>query len=187
MAFTARTAFRSFLVLALAALTVLLAGCNRTDNAAAPSFRGLDLTGAPYGRGFRLTDPEGRERTLGDYKGKAVLMYFGFTQCPDVCPTALIRAAEVKKLLGADGEKLQVIFITIDPERDTPEVIKAYTAAFDPSFIGLYGDAKAHARDGRRVQGVLQGRADRQLLHHGPLGALLRFRPPGPTAAGHAP
>lgn len=142
MAFTARTAFRSFLVLALAALTVLLAGCNRTDNAAAPSFRGLDLTGAPYGRDFRLTDPEGRERTLGDYKGKAVLMYFGFTQCPDVCPTALIRAAEVKKLLGADGEKLQVIFITIDPERDTPEVIKAYTAAFDPSFIGLYGDAK---------------------------------------------
>jgi protein SCO1/2 len=142
MAFTARTAFRSFLVFALAALTVFLAGCNRAEDAAAPSFRGLDLTGAPYGRDFHLTDPEGRARSLADYKGKAVLMYFGFTQCPDVCPTALIRAAEVKKLLGADGEKLQVIFITIDPARDTPEVIKAYTAAFDPSFIGLYGDAK---------------------------------------------
>lgn len=142
MAFTARTPFRSFLVFALAALTVFLAGCDRTGNATAPSFRGLDLTGAPYGRDFRLTDPEGRERTLADYKGPAVLMYFGFVQCPDVCPTALIRAAKVKQLLGADGDKLQVIFVTIDPERDTPEVIKAYTAAFDPSFIGLYGDAK---------------------------------------------
>jgi protein SCO1/2 len=119
-----------------------IAGCNRAGDAAAPGFRGIDLTGAPYGRNFRLTDADGRERTLGDYKDKAVLMYFGFVQCPDVCPTALIRAAKVKQMLGADGDKLQVIFITVDPERDTPEVIKAYTAAFDPSFIGLYGDAK---------------------------------------------
>ena len=143
MAFTARTVVpvRS-LSSSLAALAVFLAGCNRAGDAAAPGFRGIDLTGAPYGRDFRLTDADGRERTLADYKGKAVLMYFGFVQCPDVCPTALIRAAKVKQLLGADGEKLQVIFITVDPERDTPEVIKAYTAAFDPSFIGLYGDAK---------------------------------------------
>ena len=142
MAFTARTAFRWLLVFIVAALAVFIAGCNRAGDAAAPGFRGIDLTGAPYGRNFRLTDADGRERTLGDYKDKAVLMYFGFVQCPDVCPTALIRAAKVKQLLGADGDKLQVIFITIDPERDTPEVIKAYTAAFDPSFIGLYGDAK---------------------------------------------
>ena len=142
MAFTARTAFRWLLVFIVAALAVFIAGCNRAGDAAAPGFRGIDLTGAPYGRNFRLTDADGRERTLADYKGKAVLMYYGFVQCPDVCPTALIRAAKVKQLLGADGDKLQVIFITIDPERDTPEVIKAYTAAFDPSFIGLYGDAK---------------------------------------------
>lgn len=142
MAFTARTAFRWLLGFIVAALAVWMAGCNRAGDAAAPGFRGIDLTGAPYGRGFRLTDAEGRERTLADYKGKAVLLYFGFTQCPDVCPTALIRAAEVRKLLGAEGDKLQVIFITVDPARDTPEVIKAYTAAFDPSFIGLYGDAK---------------------------------------------
>ncbi|MBK7990445.1 MAG: SCO family protein [Comamonadaceae bacterium] len=142
MAFTVRTAFRWLLVFIVAALAVFIAGCNRAGDAAAPGFRGIDLTGAPYGRNFRLTDADGRERTLADYKGKAVLMYFGFVQCPDVCPTALIRAAKVKQLLGADGDKLQVIFITIDPERDTPEVIKAYTAAFDPSFIGLYGDAK---------------------------------------------
>ena len=142
MAFTVRTAFRWLLVFIVAALAVFIAGCNRAGDAAAPGFRGIDLTGAPYGRNFRLTDADGRERTLADYQGKAVLMYFGFVQCPDVCPTALIRAAKVKQLLGADGDKLQVIFITIDPERDTPEVIKAYTAAFDPSFIGLYGDAK---------------------------------------------
>ena len=142
MAFTVRTAFRWLLVFIVAALAVFIAGCNRAGDAAAPGFRGIDLTGAPYGRNFRLTDADGRERTLADYKAKAVLMYFGFVQCPDVCPTALIRAAKVKQLLGADGDKLQVIFITVDPERDTPEVIKAYTAAFDPSFIGLYGDAK---------------------------------------------
>ena len=142
MAFTVRTAFRWLLVFIVAALAVFIAGCNRAGDAAAPGFRGIDLTGAPYGRNFRLTDADGRERTLGDYKDKAVLMYFGFVQCPDVCPTALIRAAKVKQMLGADGDKLQVIFITVDPERDTPEVIKAYTAAFDPSFSGLYGDAK---------------------------------------------
>ena len=142
MAFTARTAFRWLLGFIVAALAVWMAGCNRAGDAAAPGFRGIDLTGAPYGRDFRLTDAGGRERTLADYKGKAVLLYFGFTQCPDVCPTALIRAAEVRKLLGAEGDKLLVIFITVDPARDTPEVIKAYTAAFDPSFIGLYGDAK---------------------------------------------
>lgn len=142
MAFTARTAFRWLLVFIVAALAVLLGGCNRAGDAAAPGFRGIDLTGAAYGRDFRLTDADGRARSLADYKGKAVLMYFGFVQCPDVCPTALIRAAKVKQLLGAEGDKLQVIFITVDPERDTPEVIKAYTAAFDPSFIGLYGDAK---------------------------------------------
>jgi len=142
MAFTARTAFRWLLVFIVAALAVLLGGCNRAGDAAAPGFRGIDLTGAAYGRDFRLTDADGRARSLADYKGKAVLLYFGFTQCPDVCPTALIRAADVRKLLGAEGDRLQVIFITVDPARDTPEVIKAYTAAFDPSFIGLHGDAK---------------------------------------------
>lgn len=142
MAFFARSGVRTVGFLVLVALALALGACQRNDEATAPSFRGIDLTGAPYGRDFRLTDAEGRERTLADYKGKAVLLYFGFTQCPDVCPTALIRAAEVRKLLGAEGDKLQVIFITVDPARDTPQVIKAYTAAFDPSFVGLYGDAK---------------------------------------------
>ncbi len=100
----------------------------------------MNVTGADFGKDFRLTDTEGRVRTLGDFRGKLVMIFFGFVQCPVVCPTALISAAEVRRALGKDGEQVQVIFITLDPERDTPEVIKAYTGAFDPSFIGLYSD-----------------------------------------------
>ncbi|MFM9928243.1 SCO family protein [Variovorax sp. H27-G14] len=114
-----------------------LAGCDKVLPA---SYNGIDITGASYAQGFRLTDTDGRERTLADFNGKAVMMFFGFTQCPDVCPTALVRAAEIKRMLGADGDRLQVVFVTVDPERDLPVVLKAYTAAFDPSFIGLYGD-----------------------------------------------
>lgn len=100
----------------------------------------MDVTGADFGKDFRLTDTEGRVRTLADFRGKLLMIFFGFVQCPVVCPTALIRAVEVRRALGKDGEKIQVIFITLDPERDTPEVIRGYTAAFDPSFIGLYSD-----------------------------------------------
>lgn len=109
------------------------------------TYHGIDLAGAMYATDFRLTDPDGKERTLADFRGKAVLIFFGFTQCPDVCPTALARAAEIKQLLGADGERFQTLFVTVDPERDTPEVLKAYTAAFDPSFIGLSGDMQRTA------------------------------------------
>ena len=125
-------------LLHIAATGVLaLAGCDMVRPA---GYHGIDLTGAIYAKDFRLTDPDGKERTLADFRGKAVLIFFGFTQCPDVCPTALARAVEVKRLLGAEGERLQVLFVTVDPERDTPPVLKAYTAAFEPSFIGLYGD-----------------------------------------------
>lgn len=104
-------------------------------------FRGIDLTGAPYGQSLRLQDPAGQTRTLQDFRGKVVLLFFGFTQCPDVCPTALARAVEVRRLLGADGARLQVLFVSVDPERDTPALLRDYTAAFDPGFVGLRGDA----------------------------------------------
>ena len=136
MAFTPRARVRWL----TAALALPLVGCDRSASTPAVRFRGLDLTGAAYGRDFRLNDPDGRERTLADFRGRAVLLYFGFTQCPDVCPTALIRAAVVRKLLGADKDKLQVVFITVDPERDTAPMLREYTAAFDPSFLGLSGD-----------------------------------------------
>ena len=104
----------------------------------AVQFHSVDLTGANYAKDFQLTDFNGQPRTLADYKGKVVVMFFGFTQCPDVCPTTLLELAEAKKLLGEDGDKLQGLFVSIDPERDTPEVLKAYMDAFDSSFVGLY-------------------------------------------------
>ena len=102
-----------------------------------PAFRGVDITGADYAQGWSLSDQDGQVRTLKDFSGKVVVVFFGFTQCPDVCPTALQEIAEAKQLLGADGGKLQGIFITIDPERDTPELLKAYVANFGSDFVAL--------------------------------------------------
>ena len=102
-----------------------------------PSFSGIDITGADYAQGFDLPDHNGQRRTLADFKGKVVVVFFGFTQCPDVCPTSMAELAQVKQQLGADGDKLQGIFITVDPERDTGELLKAYMTNFDPSFLAL--------------------------------------------------
>ena len=102
-----------------------------------PSFKGVDITGADYAKGFALPDHNGQQRSLADFTGKVVVVFFGYTQCPDVCPTSMQELAEVKRLLGADGDKLQGVFITLDPERDTPELLKAYMVNFDPSFLAL--------------------------------------------------
>ena len=102
-----------------------------------PSFSGIDITGADYAKAFDLLDHNGQRRTLTDFKGKVVVVFFGFTQCPDVCPTSMTELAKVKQQLGPDGDKLQGIFITVDPERDTAELLKAYMANFDPSFLAL--------------------------------------------------
>ncbi len=110
-----------------------LAGCSDK----APSFVSIDITGADYARDFSLMDHNGRTRSIKDFAGKVVVVFFGFTQCPDVCPTSMSELAEIRKLLGADGERLQGIFITVDPDRDTLEVLKAYMANFDPSFLAL--------------------------------------------------
>ncbi len=139
------------LALAPLVLAALLAACSpQTKEQPAPlpePLRGVNLTGSPkYGKDFSLPDADGKERSLADFKGKAVLLYFGFVQCPDICPTSLLRAAEVKKMLGKDGERLQVIFVTVDPERDTPEVLRAYMNAFDPSFIALRGSSEQLAK-----------------------------------------
>ena len=117
----------------LTGATGILVACS----AEKPQFKSIDLTGADYAKGFALTDQHGKPRSLQDFAGKVVVVFFGFTQCPDVCPTSMAELAEVKKLLGPDGDKLQAVFITVDPERDTPEVLKAYMANFDPTFIAL--------------------------------------------------
>jgi protein SCO1 len=118
------------------ALAAALAGCER---AAAPSFKAIDITGAEYAQGFDLPDADGRRRTLADFKGRVTLVFFGYTQCPDVCPTTLLEIADVKKSLGADGDRIQGVFITVDPERDTPEVLKAYVDNFGAGFVALRG------------------------------------------------
>lgn len=102
-------------------------------------FKGTDITGAEYGRTLALTDQDGKSRTLADFKGKVVVVFFGYTQCPDVCPTTMAELAQVKKSLGKDGERLQGIFVTVDPERDTAAVLKGYMGSFDPSFVALRG------------------------------------------------
>ncbi|MDR2924480.1 MAG: SCO family protein [Azoarcus sp.] len=112
-----------------------IAGCGD----GAPRFHNTDISGAGYARDFALLDPDGNTRQLADFRGKAVMVFFGFIQCPDICPTALQRAAAVRRLLGDDGERLQIIFITLDPERDLPEILREYTAAFDANVLGLYG------------------------------------------------
>ena len=117
-----------------AGATGLLSACSDK----APKFAAIDVTGADYARDFSLTDHNGQARSLKDFKGKVVVLFFGFTQCPDVCPTSMNELAEAKKLLGKDGDRLQGLFVTVDPERDTPEVLKAYMGNFDPSFLALY-------------------------------------------------
>jgi protein SCO1/2 len=129
------------------AAAALFAGCGEP---APPPFRATDITGAPYGAQFVLTDHKGVERRLGDFRGKVVTLFFGFTQCPDVCPTNLTAMAEVMKLLGDDAKRIQVLFVTVDPERDTQELLAEYVPAFHPDFLGLRGDeaaTKAAARE----------------------------------------
>ena len=132
-------------IFALCALLLLLAGCDKLANKPL-SFQNTDLTGLDYAKDFALTDHNGKPRTLADFKGKVVVMFFGFTQCPDVCPTTMAEMAAVMKALGPQADKVQVLFVTVDPERDTQQLLAQYVPAFDPRFLGLYGDAAATAK-----------------------------------------
>lgn len=116
----------------------LLAGC--APESSKPQFKAVDITGADYAKDFALPDTDGKLRTLKDFAGKAVVVFFGYTQCPDVCPTTLTDIAQAKKLLGPEGSKVQGVFITVDPARDTPQVLKAYVANFGPDMIALRGN-----------------------------------------------
>jgi len=124
--------------------TAFLGGCG--DRPGAPKFKLTDVSGVDFGKALDLTDHNGQPRTLADFRGKVVTVFFGFTHCPDVCPTTLAEMAQVVKVLGPDGERVQVLFVTVDPERDTQQVLKQYVPAFNPGFLGLYGDAEATAR-----------------------------------------
>ena len=116
---------------------LLLLACNQTP----VEFRNTDLTGATFGRQLMLSDHNGRNRSIGDFRDKVILIFFGYTSCPDICPTTLARLAEVMKELGSEAERVQVLFVSLDPERDTKKRLKEFVPWFHPSFPGLYGDA----------------------------------------------
>jgi len=117
-----------------------------TGAAHAAGFNAIDITGANIGPDYQLFYSDGKPASLRDFKGKYVMLFFGFTQCPDVCPTTLARATEIKRLLGADGDKLQVVFVTVDPERDTGPLLAEYMRAFDPTFVAVRGNAEQTAK-----------------------------------------
>jgi protein SCO1 len=119
---------------------VVLLGINACSPKPQFSSGSIDLTGIGYGEDFRLNGTDGNVHTMADFRGKVVMLFFGFTQCPDVCPTALVRAEEVRQKLKEDADRLQVIFVTLDPERDTPAILKSYTSAFSPGFLGMATD-----------------------------------------------
>lgn len=127
-------------------LSLLLAACSK------PAFNNVDITGASYANDFSLTDHTGVRRTLADYRGKVVVIFFGFTQCPDVCPTTLQEMAEVRRQLGKEADQVQMLFVTIDPQRDTREVLAEYVPGFDPSFVGLYGTPEETARTAKQFK-----------------------------------
>lgn len=136
-----------------ASMLPLLSGCDAPGTGGASSggsFKGVDITGASYAKGLQLKDVNGQVRSLAEFKGKVVFLFFGFTQCPDVCPTTMAELAEVRRRLGPDGDKVQGVFVTVDPERDTPELLKGYLGSMDPSFVGLTGtpdEIKAAAKE----------------------------------------
>jgi protein SCO1/2 len=142
------TMIRICALLLAGAAALLLVACQPQ----APAFNNVDITGAPYARELALTDHTGARRTLADYKGKVLVVFFGFTQCPDVCPTTLSDLALARQKLGPAGQDLQVIFITVDPERDTQAVLAQYVPGFDPSFVGLYGSAAEIERTAREFK-----------------------------------
>ena len=126
----------------LPVLALALAACQP----GAPKFKSTDITGADYGKSLQLTGHDGKPRSLADFAGKVVVVTFGFTHCPDVCPTILADLGGVLKKLGPDADRVQVLFITVDPERDTADGLAKYVTAFDPRFIGLRGDVEATQR-----------------------------------------
>lgn len=148
--FSALTMWRT--AAALLCVSLLLSGCQKD----APQFKNTDITGASFARELSLTDQFGKVRTLTDFKGKAVVIFFGYTQCPDICPTTMMEMANVMKNLGKDAERVQVLFVTVDPERDTQDLLAAYVPNFDPRFLALRGDAAQTAKVAQEFKVVYQ-------------------------------
>ncbi|HNU12060.1 MAG TPA: SCO family protein [Rubrivivax sp.] len=150
------------LILSTLAAAGLLAACDRFGGGK-PQFQGVDITGADFGQELALHDADGKPRTLADFKGKVTVIFFGYTQCPDVCPTTLAELAEARALLGKDAERVQGVFVSLDPERDTPEVLKAYVGNFGADFIGLRGsdeETRAAAKEFKIFYSKVPGKTE---------------------------
>ncbi|MBI2313172.1 MAG: SCO family protein [Betaproteobacteria bacterium] len=143
---------RAMRLVCAACLAVALAGCGPGK----PAFKSTDVTGAEFGRDFQLNDHAGKPRRLADFRGKVVVLFFGYTHCPDVCPTTLAELASAMKQLGPDAERVQVLFVTVDPERDTPQLLAKYVPAFHPGFLGLSGDAEALSHTAKEFRIMFQ-------------------------------
>ena len=159
---------KSWLLAACVMAAFTLAGCQPAPQS--PSFLATDITGATFARDFRLTDHHGQVRTLADFKGKAVAIFFGYIHCPDVCPTTLSDFAAALQQLGPQAEQVQVIFVTVDPQRDTPELLKQFVPAFNPGFLGMYTDAESLKQLAKEYKVVYQKTsvkaADDYLIDH---------------------
>lgn len=142
---------------------LLLTACS---NAPKPTFLSTDITSADFGADFDLVDHTGKMRTLADFKGKAVVVFFGYTHCPDVCPATMGKLATAMKELGPDASRVQVLFITVDPERDTAAVLKEYLSSFDPTFLGLYGDDRATKKVAKEFKAIYQKQPGESHGHH---------------------
>jgi protein SCO1/2 len=153
---------RRFLAFAALPAALLAAGCDKIFTPARSPFNGVDVTGADMKGELRLKDHTGKERTLADFRGKVVALFFGYTQCPDVCPTTLADMANALQLMGPDAQRVQVLFVTVDPKRDTPELLAQYVPAFNPDFLGLYGDANATEKVTKDFKIYAQQRAGSQ-------------------------
>jgi protein SCO1/2 len=158
---------RGFAAVCAAAL-LSLAGCQPAPQP--PAFQATDITGATFGRDFKLTDHNGRVRSLADFRGRVVALFFGYTHCPDVCPTTLSDFAAALRQLGPQARQVQVIFVTLDPQRDTPALLKQFVPAFDPSFLGMYTDPGTLERLAKEYKVVYQKTsvkaADDYLIDH---------------------
>jgi len=150
-----------FFVVAAAALLIgaFVAYGTLRPGGALPKFEAVDVTGVDWGRSFALTDHHGKRRTLADFRGKVVAVFFGFTHCPDMCPTTMAMLAEAVRKLGSEAGIVQVLFVTVDPKRDTPQVLSQYVPAFHPAFLGLYADEETTARTAKEFKVYFKAQA----------------------------
>ena len=146
---------------ALFAAALSLTACDKILSPGRGTFNAIDVTGGEMGGELRLTGHDGKPRSLADFRGKVLVVAFGFTHCPDVCPTTLADLAAARKELGPDADSVQVVFVTVDPKRDTQQLLAQYVPAFDPTFLGLWGDAAATQRVTKDFHVYAQERASK--------------------------